>query len=327
MARALRIEFEGAFYHVTSRGNERKKIFFTMRDYKKFKEYLSLAREKFHFVLHCYALMSNHYHLLIETPESNLQRIMHYLNSSYTIYTNIKRNRSGHLFQGRYKSIIVNKDSYLLELSKYIHLNPVRAKMVERPEDYPHSSYRSYSCGVIDEIVSTGDILKAFGSTAAEAQAIYKSFVEAGIKEDVGSPLDSVYAGGFLGDEDFIRDVLDNLDDEELLEDEQIGNRKSLHRSMKAAALITSLEPKIEEFCKVTGGKRINRKKLVVYFLKKYSGATNNEIGALVGNISYSAAAKIYERFLQELEHDEDLKRQLQALEADLSIVKPRHHG
>ncbi|GFO57618.1 hypothetical protein GMSM_46250 [Geomonas sp. Red276] len=124
MARALRIEYEGAFYHVTTRGNERKKIFFTARDYDKFKEYVFQAQQKFHFILHGYVLMTNHYHLLIETPEKNLQRVMHYINSSYSTYTNTKRDRSGHLFQGRYNAIIVDKDSYLLELSKYIHLNP-----------------------------------------------------------------------------------------------------------------------------------------------------------------------------------------------------------
>lgn len=154
MTRPLRIEFEGAFYHVTSRGNERKKIFFTPRDYDKFKEYVAEAERKFGFILHGYVLMTNHYHLLIETPDKNLQKIMQYINSCYSTYTNVKRGRSGHLFQGRYKAIIVDKDSYLAELSKYIHLNPVRAKIVERPEDYWHSSYRAYAVDTDDPIIS-----------------------------------------------------------------------------------------------------------------------------------------------------------------------------
>jgi len=131
MARALRIQYEGAMYHVTARGNDGRKIFLGKRDYDKFKEYLGEAKEKYRFLLNAYVLMTNHYHLVVETPQKNLSRIMHYLNSSYTTYTNIKRNRSGHLFQGRYKAIVVDKDSYLLELSRYLHLNPVRAKMVE----------------------------------------------------------------------------------------------------------------------------------------------------------------------------------------------------
>lgn len=109
MARQLRIEFEGAFYHVTARGNERKKIFLSKRDYEKFYHYLAEARDKYHFILHAFVIMGTHYHLLIETPEANLSRIMHYINSSYTTYTNVKRKRCGHLFQGRFKSIVVDR--------------------------------------------------------------------------------------------------------------------------------------------------------------------------------------------------------------------------
>ena len=121
MARPVRIEYEGAVYHVTARGNERSKIFFSGKDYAKFKKYLGEAKEKYGFLLNAYVLMTNHYHLIVETPEKNLSRIMHYLNGSYTTYTNIKRKRSGHLFQGRYKTIVVDKEYYLLELSRYLH--------------------------------------------------------------------------------------------------------------------------------------------------------------------------------------------------------------
>jgi len=140
MARQLRIEYEGAFYHITSRGNERRKIFFSKTDYKKFKEYLSDAQKKYNYRLHCYVLMTNHYHLLIETPDGNMSKVMHYLNGAYTNYINRKRNRYGHLFQGRYKAILVDHYSYLLELSRYLHLNPVRAGMVSKPGEYEYST-------------------------------------------------------------------------------------------------------------------------------------------------------------------------------------------
>lgn len=113
MARQLRIEFEGAVYHVTSRGNERKNIFFSKTDYKKFLEYLAEAKNKLNINVHCYVLMSNHYHLILETPEANLSKAMHYINGPYTTYINVNRKRSGHLFQGRYKSIMVERDNYL----------------------------------------------------------------------------------------------------------------------------------------------------------------------------------------------------------------------
>jgi len=131
MARQLRIEFPGAFYHVTARGNERKAVFKSIKDREKFYSYLESASNRYGAVIHAYCLMDNHCHILIETPLGNLSKIMQHINSAYTTYFNIKRERSGHLFQGRYKSILVEVDEYAKELSRYIHLNPVRAKMVD----------------------------------------------------------------------------------------------------------------------------------------------------------------------------------------------------
>ena len=144
MARPLRIPFPGAFYHVTSRGNERKAIFKSTRDRQKFLEYLETATERYNAVIHAYCLMDNHYHLLLETPSGNLSQIMQHINGCYTTYFNVKRTRAGHLFQGRYKVILVEMDEYAKELSRYIHLNPVRAKSVETPDKYEWSSYNSY---------------------------------------------------------------------------------------------------------------------------------------------------------------------------------------
>jgi REP element-mobilizing transposase RayT len=126
MTRPLRISFPGAFYHVTSRGNERRPISQSRRDFERFIGYLESATERYGARVHCFCLMTNHYHLLLETPRANLGAILHHLNTSYTNYFNKKRGRNGHLFQGRYKAILVEKDSYALELSRYIHLNPVR---------------------------------------------------------------------------------------------------------------------------------------------------------------------------------------------------------
>jgi putative transposase len=113
VARPLRIEYKGAFYHITARGNERRRIFFPKGDYDKFKEYLLEAREKFGYRLHCYVLMGNHYHLVIETPNGNMNKVLHYVNGSYANCINKKRNRSGHLLQGRYKGILVERGADL----------------------------------------------------------------------------------------------------------------------------------------------------------------------------------------------------------------------
>ena len=144
MSRSLRIVYAGAFYHVTSRGNERKAVFRTHRDREKFLSYLESATERYRAVVHVYCLMNNHYHLLIETPSGNISQIMHHIKTAYTAYFNTKHERSGHLFQGRYKAIVIDADEYAREVSRYIHLNPVRAGLIEKPEEYRWSSYQYY---------------------------------------------------------------------------------------------------------------------------------------------------------------------------------------
>lgn len=144
MARQLRMQFPGAFYHVTSRGNEQRNVFTDNQDRERFLSYLESAEERYGAVVHVWCLMENHYHLFLETPRGNLSQIMRHLNGAYTTSFNVRHQRSGHLFQGRYKAIVVEADSYALELSRYIHLNPVRAKLTEKPEDFSWSSYRGY---------------------------------------------------------------------------------------------------------------------------------------------------------------------------------------
>ena len=141
MSRPLRLEFAGALYHVTSRGNERKPIFRNESDFSTFIEVLNDVCDRYNWVIHAYCLMTNHYHLLIETPDANLSKGMRQLNGVYTQRFNRNYQRVGHLFQGRYKSILVVKDSYLLELCRYIVLNPVRANgMVDHPSEWQWSS-------------------------------------------------------------------------------------------------------------------------------------------------------------------------------------------
>ena len=143
MARSLRIEYEGAVYHVTSRGNARADIFLCDDDREMFLDVLDYVVERFGWLCHAYCLMSNHYHLMIETTQANLSRGMARLNGMYTQRFNRKYKRVGHVFQGRYKSIIVDKDAYLLELSRYIVRNPVAAGMVDDVSDWSWSSYQA----------------------------------------------------------------------------------------------------------------------------------------------------------------------------------------
>jgi putative transposase len=134
MARPLRIDYADAYYHVTCRGNERREIFRGDQDRRAFLERVQRSLEIYGVRLHCYVLMSNHFHLVVQTPKANLSEFMRHLNVSYTGYYNRRHQRVGHLFQGRFKAVVVEADSYLLELSRYVHLNPVRVGAVKRKD-------------------------------------------------------------------------------------------------------------------------------------------------------------------------------------------------
>ena len=206
MARPLRIEFPGALYHVTARGDRREDIFEDDEDRSLFLETLGDVTRRFNWLCHAYCLMSNHYHLMIGTPDGNLSKGMRHLNGVYTQATNRRHRRTGHLFQGRYKAIVVDGDAYLLELGRYIMLNPVRANMVPTPGDYVWSSYRTTVGAVVaPPWLSIDPLLAAFGPSRSAAVGRFKSFVAAGVT--AGSLDERVSRSIFLGDEVFVKNV------------------------------------------------------------------------------------------------------------------------
>jgi putative transposase len=184
MARALRIEYVGAVYHATSRGNEKKAVFLDDEDRISFLEILEEVTERFRWLCHAYCLMDNHYHLLIETPEGNLSKGMKHLNGMYTQAFNRKNHRVGHLFQGRYKAVLIEKESHLLEVARYVVLNPVRAKMVENPSRWKWSSYKATAgfCKTPDYL-TVDWVLGRFGKDSKIAEKGYRKFVSEGMKD------------------------------------------------------------------------------------------------------------------------------------------------
>jgi REP element-mobilizing transposase RayT len=212
MARPLRITYPGAVYHVASRGNERKAVFKSEGDREKFLQYLESATERYHAVVHVFCLMDNHYHQLLETPSGNLSQIMRHINGAYTTYFNLKRGRSGHLSQGRYKAILVDKDEYAKELSRYIHLNPVRAKLVKTPAEYEWSSYQFFiGAKKPPHWLYRDFILGYFGDKASTAQKRYRSFINAIANEAYDNPLNEVVSSTLLGSPEFIAFIKDNF--------------------------------------------------------------------------------------------------------------------
>lgn len=218
MARPLRIEFAGALYHITSRGNAREDIYKDDSDRDDFLELLHKTNMRHGWICHAYCLMSNHYHLLIETSRPTLSKGMKYLNGSYTQLYNRHHQRVGHVFQGRYKSILIEKESYLRELSRYIVLNPVRARMVHQAVDWPWSSYRA-TAGYAspDNCLSTDWILSGFGKHKKTACERYRVFVQQGLNKP--SPWESLKNQIYLGSDQFVDDMLFRLDPKQSLLD------------------------------------------------------------------------------------------------------------
>jgi len=202
MTRPLRLEFPGALYHVTSRGNRRNPIYRDDGDRRAWLDMLGRVCERHHFVVHSFCQMTNHYHLLIETVEANLSQGMRQLNGLYTQRFNWRHDLVGHLFQGRYKAILVQKESYLLELSRYIVLNPLRANMVSSLDDWRWSSHHFISQDHPPTWLERKWLLGRFGNTHTEAVSAYRAYVLAGIGQM--NPLSATRHQILLGDDAFV---------------------------------------------------------------------------------------------------------------------------
>ena len=276
MTRPLRIEFPGAVYHVTSRGNARQPIFLDDDDRETFLATLAWVVERFDWRCHAYCLMDNHFHLLIETPQPNLSRGMRQLNGVYTQAFNRRHHRVGHLFQGRFKGILVERDSYLLELSRYIVLNPVRAKSVKRPERYPWSSYRAMvGLASLPRLLSTDWVLEQFAKTRSIAQRRYAEFVQAGVGG--ASPWDNLKGQVLLGDDAFIEKMTP-----------QLNERSAVIEIPKRQRLIH--RPSLKKLLAGAGSKEDRNKILARAYLEH--GYTLTEIG-LVADLHYATVSRI----------------------------------
>ena len=205
MARPLRIEFPGALYHVTARGNARAAVFLDDDDRRRFLALLAETAARRGWTCHAYCLMDNHYHLLVERSSANLGRGMRQINGVYTQRFNRAHGRAGHVFQGRYKAILVEKQAYLLELARYVVLNPVRAGMVAKPGDWMWSSYRR-TAARRGGPAPYGWLLRQFGADDKTARAAYRRFVRDGIAQPA-SPWEDLRAGLVLGGEALIASV------------------------------------------------------------------------------------------------------------------------
>lgn len=321
MARPLRIEYEGAFYHITARGNERAAIFRGTRDYERFLNLLGRMHKRYGALVHAYVLMTNHYHLLLETPRSNLVATMHDLNTAYTNYFNWKYERVGHLFQGRYRSILVDKDAYLLELSRYIHLNPVRAGMAESPEKYRWSSHIAYiSSKAPHEWLFTKQVLAQVDPDLSKARGGYRQFVEEGLREEIRDPLREVISGIVLGRSRFWQEAKDRFQkikkDQEVPTLGQVHQKRDLKALVKAVATFYGVSP--EKICKKDRPAH-PASQLALYLSRDKTDLSLKEIAEFFGGRHYTAVSVAHRRVEHRRQKDSRFNEELNQIEEKIS--------
>lgn len=304
MARPLRIEYVGAFYHVFNRGLERRTIFADARDYRSFLSLLEDIHGQYNIRIYSYCLMPNHYHLYLETPDGNLSRAMRHLDGVYTQRFNKRNKRVGPLLQGRYKSVLVEKENYSLEISRYIHLNPVRAKMVENPHGWEWSSYNLFmGKHKKAEWLDIDWILSQFSKKMTQARKLFEKFTLEGLKE--AWELDKqTWKGMILGSENFIQWVRTELVKGK--EDPEIPDTRKIRKKLS----VEEVEERVRE---ITHEPSL-RKKLLMYGLKRYAGLPLNEIGQRVGGIKYTAVSMGMKRLEEAVKREKEISKCLEAL-------------
>lgn len=320
MSRLIRLNHEGALYHITSRGIEKRNIFNSEFDYNYFLTILSKLTDKYAISIYGYVLMSNHYHLLVETPMGNISKAMHYLNSAYSIFYNKRHNRSGHLFQGRFKSFLIEKERYLLSVSRYIHLNPVKAGIALKPEDYKWSSYLSY-IGIEEKNWLNCDwILEQYSNERAIAVDMYKNFVDNGIEQE-DKILNNIKGDLLLGSDDYcqkIKKIISKKEKNKIPHSKELFKVKN--KKIELRDIIFQITQKFNidenELRQSSCGDKSARN-ICIYLLKKHTNLRNKDLGDFFG-ISYSAVSHLFSRQENRMKADEIFKNIISEIERKL---------
>lgn len=309
----MRIEYSGAFYHVYSRGNQKQPIFFSEEDRYHYLKILKDANERLGVVVHVYCLMNTHYHLTLETPEANLSQVMHFINSSYSIYLNKKHERCGHLFQGRFKAILVQADAYARTLAKYIHGNPVRKGIVDHAEEYAWSSCQDYY-GIRHPPpwLDTSVILKAFGNSLEVLKREHERYLGTADEKRLEKDMKDRSRLGILGDDDFIdkirrtylKDRMENPD----------GELCELRR-LRVRPELSDIKAQVD---RELGAENRLARKCAIFLARKRAGFKLKEIGEHLG-LSPGAVSLSYRKISKEIVSNEMLGRVIEIVWTRLS--------
>ncbi len=318
MVRPLRIQYDGAFYHVMNRGLERRKIFLNNKHKKTFIDLLSEICDRFNVEVHSYCLMDNHYHLLLRTHLSNLNLVMKYLNGVYTLRFNRDVKRDGPLFRGRYKSILIDKENYLLNVSRYIHKNPSTADIEKDDQKYPWSSYQYYcSSKIKPKWLITTETLDFFNGSSYE----YVRFTEKGVDEDSEKFYSAKNIRSILGTKSFIKEVSNKFLAKNL--SKEVSSRDQII-SIQYHSLTELLELVVKKYkidsdliLKNTARNYVFERSLLIYLFMLNPRYTLIEKAKFLG-ISDDGISKTYQRFLSKLKMDEVLSEEVELVRREV---------
>jgi REP element-mobilizing transposase RayT len=328
MTRPLRIQYPDAFYHVTCRGNERREMFRNEDDHNVFFELLARSLDIFEVQLGAYALMPNHFHFLVCTPKGNLSEFMRHFNISYTGTFNRKYRRSGHLYQGRYKAFLIDADNYLLEVSRYIHLNPLRMKSKDTAEKRWKSLLNDEKTSLVGylnvkkrkEFVSYSMILDYLGGDTQKARNEYKKFVEEGFENEAASPLTKGKGTGVIGGDDFIERIRQLFGRDKESPREQPALRE-LSKKIKPDELIEKYvklaQIKREELTKK--GRQSTERAMLMELLYRNCNITQQEIGRMLGGIDYSAVSQARKRLQEKIKSEKEWGKRFNEMQSKIS--------
>lgn len=335
MTRQLRIQYPGAFYHVTSRGNERQNIYRDEEDNQLFLEKLSDSLEVYNVSLLGYVCMKNHFHFLLKTPDGNLSEFMRHFNISYTYVFNKRHKRSGHLYQGRYKSFLIDADAYLKEVSRYIHLNPVRIKehsgtdikdKAKILKNYKFCSMGGYSnIKSRESFVNYKTVLDYFGGDTADGRRRYRQFVYKGLGESDLNPLESGKGTGIVGTESFVDTVrekyLEKIKPDSQREQPHLKKIKKKFQPEELIKIFCELVKADRDYICSKGQNSIERT-FLMELLYRHCKITQPEIGRLVGGIDYSSVSYARKRLRLKMKRDLKLKQGFDDVDGELSRLK-----
>ncbi len=301
MARRPRLFAPGLLYHVIVRGNQRRKTFLNDTDYRVYLERLGRYRRKFGHTVHAYCLMPNHVHLLVESSHEPLAKFMQGLQQSYSQYFNLRHRKTGHVFQGRYKAIVCQQDEYLLQLIRYIHLNPVRASMVKEPERFEYSGHLAYLAGKATEIIDPRKVLGLFGGKAR-----YRAFIADGMKEGHKEEYYDVEDQRFLGADGFGEKLQDHY------EEPRAKKRRGLDKVV--AEVGGELGSNTTELKSADRSWAVSKARtMIAYLLVRRQGYPLSEVASYLGRDSATVGTLIG-RLAERMGEDETLRRDIDRL-------------